>query len=150
MGKPPDPRQRDHAARAPRRRGPAGRDAARVAPNLLLLAQGGPILAQTHVVVAPDLRGFGDTEKPAAGYDKRTVARDIRELLARLGHRRAVIVGHDIGAQIAFRLALDAPDLVAKLVIVNGRYPPLGTALMYTPKHAPERWYSTSSCRSRA
>lgn len=100
-----------------------------------------PHLAHAYTVIAPDLRGFGDSEKPVSGYDKRTVANDIRELLMQLGHRRAAIVGHDIGAQVAFRLALDYPDLVTKLVILNGRYPALGTTLMYTAQHAPERWY---------
>lgn len=100
-----------------------------------------PDLARAHTIVAPDLRGFGGTDKPVDGYDKRNVANDIRELLAALGHRRAVVVGHDIGAQVAFRMALDFPDLLDGLVILNGRYPALGTALMYTPQQVPERWY---------
>jgi pimeloyl-ACP methyl ester carboxylesterase len=100
-----------------------------------------PPLARRHTVIAPDLRGFGDSDKPVDGYDKRTVANDVRELLTVLGHRRAVIVGHDIGAQVAFRMALDFPELLDGLVILNGRYPGLGTALMYTPQQVPERWY---------
>jgi haloacetate dehalogenase len=100
-----------------------------------------PALARGNTVVAPDLRGFGGSAKPAAGYDKRTTARDIRALLDALGHRRAVVVGHDIGAQAAFRIALDYPDLLDGLVILNGRYPGLGTSLMYTPQQVHERWY---------
>lgn len=100
-----------------------------------------PALARTRTVVAPDLRGFGDSDKPADGYDKRTVAKDIRELLAALGHRRAVVVGHDIGAQVAFRMAHDFPNLLEGLVILNGRHPGIGGALMHTPQQLPERWY---------
>lgn len=100
-----------------------------------------PRLAERHTVIAPDLRGFGDTDKPPEGYDKRTVATDIRQLLAELGVGRAVVVGHDIGAQVAFRLALDAPELLDGLVILNGRYPVLNAGFMYTARQAPERWY---------
>ena len=100
-----------------------------------------PQLSRTHTVIAPDLRGFGDTEKPQGGYSKRNVAKDIRGILEALGHRRAVVAGHDVGAQVAYRIALDHPDLVEGLVILNGRYPALGTSLMYTPQQVPERWY---------
>lgn len=100
-----------------------------------------PALAPTRTVIAPDLRGFGDSDKPAGGYDKRNSAKDIRELLAALGHRRAVVLGHDVGAQVAYRMALDFPELLEGLVILNGRYPAFGNTLMYTPQQVPERWY---------
>ncbi len=100
-----------------------------------------PALARTRTVIAPDLRGFGDSDKPLDGYDKRTVADDIRELLTALGHRRAVLVGHDIGAQVAFRMAHDFPDLLEGLVILNGRHPGIGGNVMHTPQQLPERWY---------
>src|SRR2546422_6221905 len=56
-----------------------------------------PALASRYTVVAPDLRGFGDSDKPASGYDKRTVAADIRHLVRHLGLREITLVGHDLG-----------------------------------------------------
>ncbi|MEU4925346.1 alpha/beta fold hydrolase [Streptomyces yokosukanensis] len=55
-----------------------------------------PVLAERFTVIAPDLRGHGDTEKPARGYDKRTMARDVIALMDRLGHRRVALIGHDL------------------------------------------------------
>jgi pimeloyl-ACP methyl ester carboxylesterase len=60
-----------------------------------------PLLAKSHAVIVPDLRGAGGSAKPAAGYDKKTMAVDIHELAASLGHDRVAIVGHDIGLMVA-------------------------------------------------
>src|ERR687885_245800 len=58
-----------------------------------------PALAERGMVVAPDLRGYGLSDKPASGYDKRTMAEDVRALARHLGHDRvALLVGHDRGA----------------------------------------------------
>ncbi len=76
-------------------------------------------LAQHFAVIAPDLRGFGASDKPVTGYDMRTVATDIRELIVVLGYEKAILVGHDWGGLVARRLALDAPALVDRLVIVD-------------------------------
>lgn len=100
-----------------------------------------PELCKNYSLIAPDLRGFADSDKPADGYDKRTCAEDMKDLLKALGHRKAVFVGHDIGARVAFRLAIDHPECVERLVIISGRYPPLGTTRMFEPKQALERWY---------
>jgi haloacetate dehalogenase len=54
-----------------------------------------PVLAEHYHVIAPDLRGYGHTEKPAEGYDKRTMARDVYALMQHLGYPKAAIVGHD-------------------------------------------------------
>src|SRR6188508_1587057 len=54
-------------------------------------------LAKTHLVVAPDLRGFGDSTKAEFGYDKKTMAQDIHALAHSLGIRKAGVAGHDIG-----------------------------------------------------
>src|SRR5258708_39951126 len=56
-----------------------------------------PQLASTHTVIAPDLRGIGASERPPTGYDKKTMAQDVHELLVRLGHQKVTVVGHDIG-----------------------------------------------------
>src|ERR1700722_20950324 len=58
-----------------------------------------PVLAERYTVIAPDLRGYGDTEKPAFGYDKRTMAKDLAALMDHLGHKRAPVVGRDRGAR---------------------------------------------------
>ena len=70
-------------------------------------------------MIAPDLRGYGETEKPAAGYDKRTMGRDIYELMRHCGYERAAIVGHDRGARVATRLVKDYPQAVARLVVMD-------------------------------
>jgi haloacetate dehalogenase len=78
-----------------------------------------PVLAQSYTVIAPDLRGYGYTEKPNTGYDKRTMAADIRALMAALGHDRAAVIGHDRGARVALRLAKDHPDFVERLAVLD-------------------------------
>jgi pimeloyl-ACP methyl ester carboxylesterase len=67
-------------------------------------------LARDHTVVGPDLRGMGLSSHPADGYDKRTQAADIRAVLTHLGIERAAIVGHDIGAMVAYAYAARYPD----------------------------------------
>ncbi|HTS91301.1 MAG TPA: alpha/beta fold hydrolase, partial [Stellaceae bacterium] len=64
-----------------------------------------PLLARTHRIVAPDLRGFGASSKPEQGYDKKTMAEDVHALAVSLGHRRARVVGHDIGLMVAYAYA---------------------------------------------
>jgi len=85
-----------------------------------------PYLAEQYTVIAPDLRGLGFTEKPDGGYDKKTVAEDIYQLVRHLGHQRAYIVGHDLGGMVAFALAHEHPELVHKLVILDAPLPGLG------------------------
>ncbi|MCK7339942.1 alpha/beta fold hydrolase [Enterobacter cloacae] len=69
-----------------------------------------PVLSRHYRVIAPDLRGYGETDKPASGYDKRNMARDIRELMRVLGLEKVVLVGHDRGARVATRFAKDYPE----------------------------------------
>jgi len=64
-----------------------------------------PLLATSHTVIAPDLRGAGGSARPQAGYDKKTLARDIHSLVRRLGHQRVTVVGHDIGLMVAYAYA---------------------------------------------
>src|SRR3712207_1057632 len=73
-----------------------------------------PRLAQAYTVVCPDLRGYGDSSKPPtapdhAPYSKRAMARDLVEVMGGLGHGRFAVVGHDRGARVAYRMALDHP-----------------------------------------
>src|ERR1700752_478842 len=62
-------------------------------------------LAKTHLVVAPDLRGFGDSAKPESGYDKKTMAQDVHALAQSLGIQKTGIAGHDIGLMVAYAYA---------------------------------------------
>jgi len=84
-----------------------------------------PKLAARFTVIAPDLRGIGLTDKPDAGYDKRTVAEDIYQLIRGLGQERVYVVGHDIGGMVAFALAHEHPEVVQKLVILDVPIPGL-------------------------
>lgn len=76
-----------------------------------------PALAQHYTVIMPDLRGIGQTSRPLTGYDSRTRAADAAGLLHHLGFEQAYVVGHDLGVEVAFTLALLYPQLVRKLVL---------------------------------
>jgi haloacetate dehalogenase len=134
-----------------------------------------PPLAETHTVVCPDLRGFGKSSKPADTPDhalssKRAKANDCVALMKQLGHERFAVVGHDRGAYTAFRLAMDHPEKVSQLVILDGV--PIVEALeRCTEKFArlwwhwfffaqpdkperailadPDAWYNTDTARER-
>jgi haloacetate dehalogenase len=92
-----------------------------------------PALLDAHFVVCPDLRGYGDSDKPRDGYDKRTMARDIHELMTALGHPRYAVVGHDRGARVAHRLALDHADAVTRLCVLD--IVPTHTLFARTDRH---------------
>ncbi len=79
-----------------------------------------PALAEKYLVIAPDLRGLGDSSRPAGGYDKRTLAGDIWQLLHdRLGYDRFHVVGHDWGGPVAYALAGAQPEAVRRLAILD-------------------------------
>lgn len=78
-----------------------------------------PQLASSYTVVAPDLRGYGLTDKPLGGYDKRTMAEDLRRLAAHLGFDSLTVVGHDRGARVAHRWALDHPGDIERLALLD-------------------------------
>jgi pimeloyl-ACP methyl ester carboxylesterase len=79
-----------------------------------------PALAKNYTVIAPDLRGLGDSSKPFTGYDGNTTAEDIYQLLSQLGlDQKIYIVGHDIGVQTAYSYAASHPNNVSKLVILD-------------------------------
>lgn len=92
-----------------------------------------PLLADRFLLVAPDLRGLGDSSRPSSGYDKKTVAADIWRLMREhLDHQRFGVVGHDWGAPVAFRLAADHPEAVTHLVMLDVPVPgdqPRGVAV---------------------
>ncbi|HEY0530845.1 MAG TPA: alpha/beta hydrolase [Actinoplanes sp.] len=80
-----------------------------------------PALAAEYTVICPDLRGYGDSDKPAEGtaYAKREMARDVLAVSERLGFDRFAVVGHDRGALVAFRAALDHPRKVTHLASLD-------------------------------
>jgi pimeloyl-ACP methyl ester carboxylesterase len=86
-----------------------------------------PALAQRYTVIAPDLRGLGDSSRPAGGYDKKSVADDIWQLVnGVLGHETFFLVGHDWGGPTAYALAAAHPEVVRRLVILDVVIPGCG------------------------
>ena len=83
-----------------------------------------PTLAETHTVVATDLRGYGDSGKPPSdgthtAYSKRSMAADQVEVMAELGFTTFCVAGHDRGARVAHRMARDHPDRVEKIAVLD-------------------------------
>ena len=83
-----------------------------------------PTLARDYTVVCADLRGYGDSSKPKglpdhSNYSKRAMARDMAEVMTRLGHRKFHLVGHDRGGRVAHRLARDHGGRVRSLAIFD-------------------------------
>jgi pimeloyl-ACP methyl ester carboxylesterase len=82
-----------------------------------------PALSKNYTVIASDLRGLGDSSKPLTGYDDKTVAEDIHQLVAKLGFKTIFLVGHDIGGQIAYSYAAAHPTEVKRLVVSDLAFP---------------------------
>jgi pimeloyl-ACP methyl ester carboxylesterase len=80
-------------------------------------------LVKTYTVVVPDLRGIGNSSRPAGGYDKKTQAADIRAVVMALGYDRASVVSHDIGIMVAYAYAARYPDKVERLVVMDAPIP---------------------------
>ncbi len=83
-----------------------------------------PRLAHSFHVVCPDLRGYGDSSKPQSAsdhypYSKRAMAQDMAEVMASLGHREFFVAGHDRGARVTHRMALDYPERVKKACVMD-------------------------------
>ena len=99
-----------------------------------------PMLAEEYRVVAPDMRGYGLTDKPTHGYDKKTMARDIAELMEHLGYDTARIVGHDRGARVGHRFAIEYPHLLTHLTVLD-IVPTLHTFRNGTTESARRFWH---------
>jgi pimeloyl-ACP methyl ester carboxylesterase len=89
-----------------------------------------PTLAEKYKVIIVDIRGMGTSDKPELGYDKKTMARDIQDLIMKLELDRPIVLGHDIGGMVAMSLAFNNPESVAKLVIMDGAHPSEGMLQM--------------------
>jgi haloacetate dehalogenase len=103
-----------------------------------------PLLTDLYTVVCPDLRGYGESSKPPTTpdhepYSKRAMARDCVELMRTLGHERFAVVGHDRGAYVALRTALDHPAAVDHLAILDAV--PIGEALARCDADFAARWW---------
>src|SRR6185503_15349600 len=94
-------------------------------------------LAHRYRVIVPDLRGLGDSSRPVAGYDKKTMSSDIWRLAHDvLGEQRLFVVGHDWGGPVAFALAAQHRDPVRRVAIFDAPVPGDGTPVMFN-----NRWH---------
>lgn len=82
-----------------------------------------PELSKHFTVIAPDLRGVGESEKTAAGYDKKNMAVDMHELMKKLGYNNVNVAGHDIGLMVAYAYAAQFPTEVKKLALLDALLP---------------------------
>ena len=103
-----------------------------------------PLLAREFTVVCPDLRGYGESSKPPttddhAPYSKRAMAGDCVRLMRALGHERYAVAGHDRGSYVAYRLALDDPEAVRKLAVLD--CVPIAEALARADAHFAQAWF---------
>ncbi len=103
-----------------------------------------PVLARRFTVVCPDLRGYGQSSKPPttadhAPYSKRALADDCAALMRLLGLERFGVAGHDRGSYVAHRLAVDHPDRVTRLCVMEGI--PIGEALARCDATFAAAWY---------
>jgi pimeloyl-ACP methyl ester carboxylesterase len=85
-----------------------------------------PILAEKYCVIVVEMRGMGSSDKPADGYEKKNMAKDIFELVKKLGYEKVHIGGHDIGAHVAFSFATNFPELTSKLIMLDTPHPDAG------------------------
>ncbi|WP_150912804.1 alpha/beta fold hydrolase [Marinobacter halotolerans] len=83
-----------------------------------------PFLAPHFHIVCPDLRGYGDSERPPSdpdhsAYSKRAMASDMAQVMKELGHEQFLVAGHDRGARVAHRMALDYPERVSRACVMD-------------------------------
>lgn len=96
-----------------------------------------PGLAEQYQVIAPDLRGLGDSSRPVGGYDKKTIADDIWRLTHDvLNERHLFVVGHDWGGPVAFALAAQHRDAIRRIAVFDVPLPGDGTPVMFN-----NRWH---------
>jgi pimeloyl-ACP methyl ester carboxylesterase len=82
-----------------------------------------PELSKHFTVIAPDLRGVGESDKPESGYDKKTMASDVHELVNQLGYKNINLAGHDIGLMVAYAYAAQYGDSVKKVALMDALLP---------------------------
>jgi pimeloyl-ACP methyl ester carboxylesterase len=97
-----------------------------------------PELSKHFTVIATDLRGVGESGKPAGGYDKKTMATDIYQLVKKLGFGSVNLAGHDIGLMVAYAYAAQYPSEVKKLALLDALIP--GVEPIFT-KYSEKAWW---------
>lgn len=98
-----------------------------------------PELSKHFTVIAPDMRGVGESGKPAGGYDKKTMATDMHELMKKLGYGHINLAGHDIGLMVAYAYAAQYPADVKKLALMDALLP--GVEPVWSQVRAQAWWF---------
>jgi pimeloyl-ACP methyl ester carboxylesterase len=98
-----------------------------------------PELSKHFTVIAPDLRGVGESGKPQGGYDKKNMAIDLHELSKKLGYRKIDIAGHDIGMMVVYAYAAQFPNEVNKLALLDALIP--GVEPVWSQVKAQAWWF---------
>lgn len=95
-------------------------------------------------VIAPDLRGYNRSEKPAgvASYRMSALVRDVTGLIRHAGEQRAAVAGHDWGGLIGWRLAMEHPELLEKLIVLNAPHPAAFARELRNPRQLLRSWYA--------
>jgi len=101
-----------------------------------------PLASAGFSCVAPDLRGYGTTDRPGTGYDLATLRNDVSGLIDALGRSRAHVVGHDWGGVIAYDFAAHFPTRVDRLAVANGPHPADYVRRMWTRPQFRRSWYT--------
>lgn len=102
-----------------------------------------PELARHYRVIAVDLRGMGESDKPANGYDKKTMAQDVHELVRFLGYERVNVAGEDIGSMVAYAFAANYPEATEKVALWEPGHPDesFRTFTMLPQPGVPHLWW---------
>ncbi|MBV8255273.1 MAG: alpha/beta hydrolase [Chitinophaga sp.] len=98
-----------------------------------------PEFSKHFTVIAPDLRGVGESDKPATGYDKKTMATDVHELMKKLGYNSVNLAGHDIGLMVAYAYAAQFGNEVKKLALMDALLP--GVEPVWSQVRAHAWWF---------
>ena len=98
-----------------------------------------PELSKHFTVIAPDLRGVGESDKPEGGYDKKTMASDIHELVKKLGYKSIKLAGHDIGLMVAYAYAAQYGSEVKKIALMDALLP--GVEPVWSQVRAGAWWF---------
>lgn len=98
-----------------------------------------PELSKHFTVIAPDLRGVGESGKPTGGYDKKTMAVDLHELMKKLGYQHINLAGHDIGLMVAYAYAAQFPGDVKKVALMDALLP--GVEPVWSQVRAQAWWF---------
>ena len=100
-----------------------------------------PLLSKNHAVIAPDLRGCGDTDRPEGSFNKRTAADDVHQLIQHLGVGPVNLVGHDVGTMAAYAYSATYPAEVRRLALTESALPGFGLEKLYHANTYPRKWH---------